>query len=109
MKWSLIWVGLVFIMLAGVSHYAAAAADVKKEPWITLPGGNGPGQGKTVVLIAADEEYRSEETLPQFARILAKRHGFKCIVLFGIDPKDGTICPNVNDNIPGLDVLKKAD
>lgn len=78
-------------------------------PWLSIAGGSGPGHGKLVVLIAADEEYRSEETMPQFAEILAKRHGFNCIVLFGVDPKDGTICPNVTDNIPGLENLKKAD
>ncbi len=95
----------MFICLA---MFAAACASAS-EPWLTIPGGKGPGKGKTVVLIAADEEYRSEETLPQLARILAKRHGFNCIVLFGIDPKDGTICPNVTNNIPGLENLKKAD
>src|SRR5262249_38709113 len=42
------------------------------------------------------------------ARILAKRHGFDCTVLFCIDPKDGTINPTVN-NIPGLAQLKTAD
>ncbi|HLK55878.1 MAG TPA: ThuA domain-containing protein [Chthonomonadaceae bacterium] len=78
-------------------------------PWISIAGGDGPGKGKLIVLIAADEEYRSEETLPQLAQILAKRHGFNCVVLFGIDPKDGTICPNVTDNIPGLEILKHAD
>jgi len=34
------------------------------------------------------------------ARILSKHHGFKCTVLFAIDPKDGTINPMVKDNIP---------
>jgi hypothetical protein len=61
------------------------------------------------VLISGDEEYRSEETLPQLAKILATRHGFKCTVLFAIDPRDGTINPNRNDNIPGLEALAKAD
>jgi hypothetical protein len=90
------------VLLASV----AAAAD---EPWITIQGERGPGRGKKVVLISGDEEYRSEETLPQLARILAKRHGFDCTVLFAIDPKDGTINPNVNTNIPGLEALKDAD
>ena len=40
-------------------------------------------QGKKVVLIANDHEYKSEEALPQLARILAKHHGFNCTVLFG--------------------------
>jgi hypothetical protein len=88
---------------------ATSKAQPKEEPWLTVPGGSGPGRGKTVVLIAADEEYRSEETLPQLARILANRHGFNCIVLFGVDPKDGTVCPNVTNNIPGLENLRRAD
>lgn len=101
---------MVFALL---SQAPTVRADSKLPqtagPWLTFAGGNGPGKGKLVVLIAADEEYRSEETMPQFAQILAKRHGFDCVVLFGIDPKDGAICPNVTDNIPGLEILKKAD
>src|SRR5579864_7486976 len=73
------------------------------DPWLTVEGSHGPGAGKHIVLISGDEEYRSEEALPQLAKILAKQHGFKCTVLFAIDPKDGTINPNVNNNIPGLE------
>ncbi len=79
------------------------------DPWLVLEGSDGPGKGKHVVLICGDEEYRSEETLPQLAKILAKRHGFRCTVLFAIDPADGTINPNRNDNVPGLEALKTAD
>jgi type 1 glutamine amidotransferase len=79
------------------------------DPWVVYEGGDGPGKGKHIVLISGDEEYRSEEALPQLAKILSKRHGFKCTVLFAIDPKDGTINPNKNDNIPGLEALKTAD
>ncbi len=79
------------------------------EPWVVYPGGEGPGKGKHVVLVSGDEEYRSEEALPQLARILARQHGFRCTVLFAIDPKDGTINPNVNNNIPGLEALRSAD
>jgi hypothetical protein len=42
------------------------------------------------------------------ARILARYHGFKCTVLFAIDPKDGTIGPTVTDSIPGLQALESA-
>src|SRR5436190_2194402 len=77
--------------------------------WLVIAGGDGPGKGKHVVLVSGDEEYRSEEMLPQMAKILAKRHGFKCTVLFAIDPKDGTINPNQSDNIPGLEALDSAD
>jgi hypothetical protein len=47
--------------------------------------------------------------LPQLGKILAKHHGFKCTVLFAVDPKSGEINPNVNNNIPGLETLKTAD
>ncbi len=66
------------------------------------------GKGKHIVLVSGDEEYRSEEALPELARILATRHGFHCTVLFAMDP-DGTVNPNRNDNIPGLEALDHAD
>src|SRR6266705_3098604 len=75
---------------------------------VVYQGSDGPGKGKHVVLVSGDEEYRSEETLPQLGKILAKHHGFKCTALFAIDPKDGTINPNAS-NIPGLEALKTAD
>src|SRR5207237_7114092 len=68
-----------------------------------------PSRRKHIVLVSGDEEYRSEEDLPQLAKILARHHGFKCTVLFAIDPKDGTINPIQTNNIPGLEALKKAD
>jgi type 1 glutamine amidotransferase len=95
----------LLLAAAGLLPSAAQAAD----PWVVYEGGDGPGKGKHVVLVSGDEEYRSEEALPQLAKILAKRHGFKCTVLFAVDPKDGTINPNVTDNIPGLEALKTAD
>ena len=80
-----------------------------EDPWVVFEGLAGPGKGKHVVLVSGDEEYRSEESLPQLAKILAKYHGFTCTVLFAINPDDGTIDPNRNDNIPGLEALDKAD
>ncbi len=80
------------------------ASGQDEKPWVVYEGGNGPGKGKHVVLVTGDEEYRSEEGLPQLGKILAKHHGFKCTVLFAIDPKDGTINPN-KYNIPGLEAL----
>jgi hypothetical protein len=62
------------------------------------------------VLIAGDDaEYHSEETLPQLAKILAVHHGFKCTVLFSVNPADGTIDPKYNRSVPGLEALRKAD
>lgn len=78
------------------------------EEWLTYPGGDGPGKGKHIVFIAAEASYRSELSMPLMARILS-RHGFRCTVLFAIDPENGTIDPRVKDNIPGLEQLKTAD
>lgn len=80
-----------------------------EEPWVEFSGGEGAGHGKRVVLVTGDEEYRSEEGLPQLAKILAARHGFQCRVVFAIDPATGEIAPNQSDNIPGLDALRSAD
>lgn len=91
------------VVLLGV---CAALAD---DPWVVLEGKEGPGKGKHVVFVTGDEEYRSEEGMPQLAKILAKHHGFKCTVLFAINPKTGEIEPTVVDNIPGLEALKTAD
>ena len=54
---------------------------------LVYEGTEGPGKGKHIVFIASDHEYRGEETSPAIARILAKRYGFKCTVLFGLDDK----------------------
>jgi len=77
--------------------------------WITYEGKEGPGRGKHIVFLSGDEEYRSEEALPMLAKILAVRHGFKCTVLFAINPADGTITPTVLTNIPGMQALDSAD
>ena len=34
------------------------------EHVLEFTGGDGPGKGKTIVLISGDEEYRSEESMP---------------------------------------------
>ncbi|SIO25071.1 Trehalose utilisation [Singulisphaera sp. GP187] len=78
------------------------------DSWVVYRGGDGPGKGTRVVLVSGDEEYRSEEALPQLAKILATRHGFTCTVLFAIGD-DGTIDPKRLDNIPGLEALDTAD
>jgi type 1 glutamine amidotransferase len=86
--------------------WAAAHGD---DTSVSFHGKAGPGRGKNVVLVSGDEEYRSEEALTQLARILAEHHGFNCTVLYAIDPKDGTINPEITTNIPGLEALRSAD
>ena len=78
------------------------------QQWLTFHGKN--QESKHIVLVSGDEEYRSEEALPQLAKILSKHHGFKCTVLFAQDPeKPGIVNANYVKNIPGLESLEKAD
>ncbi len=74
---------------------------------LVYEGTEGIGKGKHIVFIANDHEYRSEQTCPAMAKILAKRHGFKCTVLFGVD-KDGHIKAG-GAPVPGMEALKDAD
>lgn len=87
-----------------------SAADAPMDR-LVLDGAEGkPGTGRHIVLVAGDDEYRSEETMPMFARILSKHHGFRCTVLFSQDPDNpGVIDPGCKTNIPGLEELRSAD
>lgn len=76
--------------------------------WVSYPGGEGAGKGKKVVLLAGDEEYRSEEALPMLAKVLSERHGFQCTVLFSTGA-DGTIDPNNGESINKPEALDSAD
>lgn len=46
--------------------------------------------------------------MPALGKILSRRHGFRCTVLFSQDP-DGTINPNNQTNVPGMHLLRDAD
>ncbi|WP_375585062.1 hypothetical protein [Cyclobacterium xiamenense] len=72
-------------------------------------GKEGPGKGKKIVLIAGDDEYRSEEGLPMLAKILSTHHGFSTTVLFPINPEKNEVVPNYKNNIPGMEALEDAD
>ena len=80
------------------------------EQWLTMEGSSqGIGKGQHIVFVTGEEYYRSEEGMCMFAQLLSRHHGFKCTVLFAIDPVTGTINPNCNNNIPGLAALESAD
>jgi hypothetical protein len=96
---------ILIVSLVWMSCLPARADD----QWVVFDGYDGPGKGKHIVLLAGDDEYRSEELIPQLAKVLAVHHGFKCTVLFPINKENGTIDPSTLDNIPGLPMLKDAD
>jgi len=116
---------------------AVVSATSLAPAQVTFEGKAGPGMGKKIVLLAGDEEYRSEEVMPMLAKVLSERHGFTCTVVWSInppgwsereikdfvkthpdapapkagdpDPADGTIDPNESSNLPGMEALDDAD
>jgi hypothetical protein len=108
-----ILITVVLLLSFGPAH----AAD--DELWLTYAGGKGPGKGKKIVLIAADQEYRSEQSMPMMAKILSTHHGFDCTVLFAVNDR-GEVDPTMPvypekgkefraHHIPGLEQLAQAD
>ncbi len=95
---------LVGALLLGVLRGGAAEAT-----YLSFAGAGGPGKGKSVVFIAGDEEYRSEETGPMLAKILSQRHGFDCAVLFSMDPTGSYIDPNNQKSVSNVGAISKAD
>ena len=94
-------------------------ADQKSNAaqWLHFSGKDGAGEGKHIVLIAAEQEYRSEQALPMLAKVLAYRHGFDCTVLFSVN-SEGEVDPTLpapfkdktkRHSIPGLHLLSDAD
>jgi hypothetical protein len=100
---------LVPILLAVVGCLSLPGAAAAQNPHLVVyEGTTGPGSGKHIVFLAGDHEYRSEESLPALARILARHYGFKCSVFFTTDPRTGFIDPG-SSNISGLEALRTAD
>lgn len=91
------------LLIATLCLFGASASAAP----LVYEGEEGFGKGKHIVFIANDHEYRSEETCPALAKILAKHHGFKCSVLFGID-ENGYIKAGA-ERIPKMEILKEAD
>lgn len=107
---------MLMLALSALAHPVPESAQ-----WLTYPGAEGPGKGKHMVLIAADQEYRSEQSMPMMAKILSTHHGFDCTVLFGVNDK-GEVEPTMpvypekgkesefkSHHIPGLEHLASAD
>ena len=107
----------LIVVASVIVGFLARAADPSQ--WLSYPGVKGPGKGRRIVLIAADQEYRSEHSMPMLARILSTHHGFDCTVLFGVNEK-GEVDPTLpvypekgrplrEHHIPGLEHLATAD
>jgi hypothetical protein len=95
--------------LALIAAAFSCTLGLSAQQWVTYEPPAGKANGKRIVLLSGDEEYRSEEGLPQMGKILSQRHGFQCTVLFSINPATGEIDPNTQTNEPGIEALDSAD
>lgn len=102
---------LAGLALAGLFRDGAAAAPPAPAADSITYAANlraGGGAGRHLVFLTGDEEYRGEEGLPMLAKLLSVRHGFRCTVLFPLDP-DGTINPENAASLAGSEALESAD
>ena len=100
----------MFLMLSSVISAGCSAQEAPQDEnphLVVYQGSDGAGNGKHIVFLAGDHEYRSEEILPAMARILARNFGFKTSVFFTLD-EEGFIEPG-SSRIAGLEALKTAD
>ena len=97
-----------FIASLAVAFSLSLGAFARAADHLAFEGKAGPGKGLHVVLLAGDEEYRSEEAMPMLAKILSERHGFKCTVCFSL-ADDGTIDPNNGASLSHPEALASAD
>jgi hypothetical protein len=101
-------IGACLTSLICLAFGGGKSTDSKEQTWVAHPGGEGPGAGKHIVLVSGDDEYRSEEALPQLAKILTRHHGFRTSVLFSLNDKD-EIDPSAKGRIDQLALLDEAD
>lgn len=97
----------VALILFGMIHWMSQTQAVAQ---LVFDAPDNSAAKKHIVLVAGDEEYRTEESMPMLAKILSKRHGFKCTVVFSMDAEGATyIDPNNQQGIVGLAALDQAD
>lgn len=95
------------VLIVVLGFLSSFPVNLRAADHVVYEGDEGPGKGKHILFIASDHEYRGEETCPAIARILAKRYGFKCTVLFG-QTDEGLIKPG-SSIIPGIAAIEDAD
>ena len=108
---------LVKFLLNSVGKKLRTNPVPENDLWLTYDGAEDKSKGKHVVLIAAEQEYRSEQSMPMLAKILSQHHGFDCTVLFCVNDQglvDPTLPAPFKDKskrhrIPGLKHLANAD
>ena len=95
------------ILLSTLAILLITLSSASAETLVYEGKSGGIGAGKHLVFLANDHEYRSEQSCPLMAKILAMHHGFRCTVLFGVD-ENGHIKAG-DAAVPGMEALKDAD
>lgn len=96
--------GVASVLCASLLQTATAASDGT----IVFEAAEGKAAAH-VVLIAGDEEYRTEETMPMLGKLLSQKHGCKCTVVFSMSADGSYIDPNNQEGLQGLAALDSAD
>lgn len=91
---------LALVFTSSLAH----AAEI-----LHFAGKDGPGKGKHIVLVAGDEEYRSEQSLPMLGKILSQKHGYACSIIFSWSADGTYIDPNNQKGLEGFEALDDAD
>ncbi len=87
---------------------SSAAAQSQAQDHLVFQPAEGTSNGKHVVLLSGDEEYRSEESMPMMGQILANQ-GFKCTVLFSMDKDNKFVDPKNQKSLSNAVSLDSAD
>ncbi len=96
------------ISLCALGVYACGISASAAQNDHLIFKAEGEANGKHIVLLAGDEEYRSEESMPMMAQILSKQ-GFDCTVLFSMDKKNEFVDPKNQKSLSHSVALDSAD
>lgn len=100
----------ILVMAVGLASLLLTGGVQAADDWLQFEPVGGGKDAKHVVLIAGDEEYRSEESMPMLAKLLSQKHGFRATVLFSFGPDDAEyIDANNQSGLRGLESLADAD
>jgi uncharacterized protein len=91
-----------------------ASGDVAKREggaaWLSVLGPNGwRPAARSVTLVGADDEYRSEITMPLLADLLQRDAGIAPTIAFPADPAVGRVDPDQRAHIAHIESLDRAE
>ena len=108
----LINIFIIFSLLIFVSFNNVLAQNklkkIKAKNFVVYEPPKKKANGKRILFLVSDHEYRSEQTIPAIARIMSYHHGFQSVVVLGLDREGRYILPG-GKVLPGLKYLSSSD